>query len=71
MCAKWAAKGECSANPNYMVGGGSHPGQCRKSCKVCSTKLVLADAIHDDKTLVGKGWIGKFEPTLFDSIKET
>jgi hypothetical protein len=34
-CAVWAARGECQANPNYMVGTGAQGGRCRASCKVC------------------------------------
>ncbi|XP_020091361.1 probable prolyl 4-hydroxylase 7 [Ananas comosus] len=35
-CARWAAKGECEKNPEYMVGTEESQGYCRKSCKVCS-----------------------------------
>ncbi|MEW5317451.1 MAG: hypothetical protein WDW38_008745 [Sanguina aurantia] len=51
LCAKWAAKGECTANPSYMVGGGHHAGQCRKSCRACSSQQTLAEAVQEDKTL--------------------
>lgn len=34
LCEYWAGKGECSANPNYMVGT-ARSGQCRLSCGVC------------------------------------
>lgn len=34
-CERWAAVGECSNNPEYMVGTPSMPGSCRRSCKVC------------------------------------
>ncbi|EPS60054.1 hypothetical protein M569_14750, partial [Genlisea aurea] len=36
-CGKWAALGECSKNPEYMVGSSDVPGYCRKSCKACGT----------------------------------
>ncbi|MEW5307448.1 MAG: hypothetical protein WDW36_009843 [Sanguina aurantia] len=58
LCAKWAAKGECTANPSYMVGGGHHAGQCRKSCRACSARQTLAEAIQEDKILVRGGGAG-------------
>ncbi|GIL68387.1 hypothetical protein Vafri_21640, partial [Volvox africanus] len=44
MCATWAASGECTNNPMYMVGTEKHRGQCRKSCGVCGPADVLSDA---------------------------
>ncbi|MCH98385.1 prolyl 4-hydroxylase subunit alpha-1-like [Trifolium medium] len=34
-CERWAALGECTKNPEYMVGSAGLPGYCRKSCKTC------------------------------------
>lgn len=34
-CEQWAAIGECTKNPEYMVGTTNLPGSCRRSCKVC------------------------------------
>ncbi|OIT03288.1 putative prolyl 4-hydroxylase 4 [Nicotiana attenuata] len=34
-CERWAALGECTKNPEYMVGSSDLPGSCRKSCKAC------------------------------------
>lgn len=34
-CERWAALGECTKNPEYMVGSSDLPGACRRSCKVC------------------------------------
>ncbi|KAK1277262.1 hypothetical protein QJS04_geneDACA003335 [Acorus gramineus] len=34
-CERWAALGECTKNPEYMVGTTDLPGMCRRSCKVC------------------------------------
>ncbi|KAK7359657.1 hypothetical protein VNO77_01619 [Canavalia gladiata] len=34
-CEKWAALGECTNNPEYMVGSPGLPGYCRRSCKAC------------------------------------
>ncbi|KAK9287883.1 hypothetical protein L1049_016325 [Liquidambar formosana] len=34
-CERWAALGECTKNPSYMVGSPDLPGACRRSCKVC------------------------------------
>ncbi|CAH9080493.1 unnamed protein product [Cuscuta europaea] len=34
-CERWAALGECTNNPEYMVGTLDLLGYCRKSCKVC------------------------------------
>ncbi|XP_021905016.1 probable prolyl 4-hydroxylase 4 isoform X1 [Carica papaya] len=34
-CERWAALGECTKNPEYMVGSPELPGYCRRSCKVC------------------------------------
>ncbi|KAJ7980181.1 Prolyl 4-hydroxylase subunit alpha-like protein [Quillaja saponaria] len=34
-CERWAALGECTNNPEYMVGSLANPGYCRRSCKVC------------------------------------
>ncbi|GAB4851203.1 Probable prolyl 4-hydroxylase 4 [Ancistrocladus abbreviatus] len=34
-CERWAALGECTKNPEYMVGTTELPGYCRRSCKVC------------------------------------
>ncbi|MCL7026864.1 hypothetical protein MKW94_018390 [Papaver nudicaule] len=34
-CEQWAALGECTKNPEYMVGSTDIPGSCRRSCKVC------------------------------------
>jgi prolyl 4-hydroxylase len=34
-CAMWAKAGECGKNPVYMVGTGSAPGSCQKSCNAC------------------------------------
>ena len=34
-CERWAALGECTKNPEYMVGSSELPGACRRSCKVC------------------------------------
>ncbi|XP_057546286.1 probable prolyl 4-hydroxylase 4 [Amaranthus tricolor] len=34
-CERWAALGECSRNPEYMVGTADLPGYCRRSCNIC------------------------------------
>lgn len=34
-CQRWADLGECTKNPEYMVGSLELPGYCRRSCKVC------------------------------------
>lgn len=34
-CERWAALGECTKNPEYMVGTPALPGYCRRSCNVC------------------------------------
>lgn len=34
-CEKWANLGECTSNPEYMVGSPALPGYCMKSCKAC------------------------------------
>ncbi|KAJ1428822.1 ShKT domain [Sesbania bispinosa] len=34
-CERWAALGECTNNPEYMIGSPGLPGYCRKSCKTC------------------------------------
>ncbi|XP_074563539.1 putative prolyl 4-hydroxylase 4 [Curcuma longa] len=34
-CSRWAALGECTKNPEYMVGTSELPGFCRRSCNVC------------------------------------
>ncbi|KAK9992419.1 hypothetical protein SO802_027404 [Lithocarpus litseifolius] len=34
-CDRWAALGECTKNPEYMIGSPELPGYCRRSCKVC------------------------------------
>ncbi|KAL6970339.1 putative prolyl 4-hydroxylase 4 [Sarracenia purpurea var. burkii] len=34
-CERWAALGECTKNPEYMVGTIQLPGYCRRSCKIC------------------------------------
>ncbi|CAN0879052.1 Probable prolyl 4-hydroxylase 4 [Linum grandiflorum] len=34
-CERWAALGECTKNPEYMVGSAALPGYCRRSCKAC------------------------------------
>ncbi|KAI3469471.1 hypothetical protein Pfo_026134 [Paulownia fortunei] len=34
-CERWASLGECTKNPEYMIGSSDLPGYCRKSCKVC------------------------------------
>ncbi|TYH55933.1 hypothetical protein ES332_D09G271200v1 [Gossypium tomentosum] len=34
-CERWAVLGECSKNPEYMIGSPELPGYCRRSCKVC------------------------------------
>ncbi|CAM8973431.1 unnamed protein product [Rhodiola kirilowii] len=36
-CERWAAHGECTKNPLYMVGSDNAVGFCRKSCGVCSS----------------------------------
>ncbi|GJP54697.1 hypothetical protein CLOM_g13750 [Closterium sp. NIES-68] len=35
MCDAWAAAGECETNKNYMEGGKTFVGACRKACGVC------------------------------------
>uniref|UniRef100_A0A2P2IV07 procollagen-proline 4-dioxygenase n=1 Tax=Rhizophora mucronata TaxID=61149 RepID=A0A2P2IV07_RHIMU len=34
-CKRWAILGECTKNPEYMVGSPELPGYCRRSCRVC------------------------------------
>ncbi|KAM7278736.1 hypothetical protein ACFE04_005870 [Oxalis oulophora] len=34
-CERWAALGECSKNPEYMVGTADLPGYCRWACRSC------------------------------------
>lgn len=34
-CERWAALGECSKNPAYMIGTANLPGACRRSCRIC------------------------------------
>ncbi|KAF7813706.1 putative prolyl 4-hydroxylase 4 [Senna tora] len=34
-CERWAALGECTNNPEYMIGSSDLPGYCRRSCKAC------------------------------------
>uniref|UniRef100_A0A7N0SWL0 procollagen-proline 4-dioxygenase n=1 Tax=Kalanchoe fedtschenkoi TaxID=63787 RepID=A0A7N0SWL0_KALFE len=36
-CVRWAALGECTKNPLYMVGSDRAAGFCQKSCGVCSS----------------------------------
>lgn len=38
-CEEWARDGECTANPTYMVGKPTDPGNCRKACRVCTPQL--------------------------------
>ncbi|KAL1154789.1 hypothetical protein V6Z11_A09G267700 [Gossypium hirsutum] len=33
-CERWAVLGECSKNPEYMIGSPELPGYCRRSCKL-------------------------------------
>lgn len=40
-CEFWAQKGECTANPKYMVGT-KKTGQCRLACGVCEKKDLEA-----------------------------
>lgn len=37
LCPQWAAQGECTRNPLYMVGSKDSAGFCRKSCNVCAS----------------------------------
>lgn len=46
-CDRWAALGECTKNPEYMVGTPDLPGYCRRSCKVCWRLEVRVYASHD------------------------
>eukprot|EP00850_Spirogloea_muscicola_P005381 SM000024S07843 [mRNA] locus=s24:787619:790423:- [translate_table: standard] len=34
-CGEWAAMGECTKNPEFMVGSVEFGGACRKSCRAC------------------------------------
>ncbi|XP_019156928.1 PREDICTED: probable prolyl 4-hydroxylase 4 [Ipomoea nil] len=34
-CERWAALGECTKNPEYMVGTPDVPGYCKKACRQC------------------------------------
>ncbi|VFQ77600.1 unnamed protein product [Cuscuta campestris] len=34
-CPRWAAMGECSRNPVFMVGSPDYYGTCRRSCSAC------------------------------------
>lgn len=38
LCLSWADKGECEANPTYMVGSATQKGHCKKSCGVCTPR---------------------------------
>ena len=38
-CADWAAAGECTRNPAYMVGSDGSSGECLLSCGKCKPKL--------------------------------
>ena len=40
-CQMWASKGECKANPKYMVGT-EETGQCRLACGVCQVRGILS-----------------------------
>ncbi|KAF5826531.1 hypothetical protein DUNSADRAFT_2819 [Dunaliella salina] len=35
LCEQWAASGECTKNADYMTGGGTGQGSCRRACKDC------------------------------------
>lgn len=37
MCGTWAAAGECTKNPGFMIGSATAPGACRRACKACLT----------------------------------
>ncbi|XP_044480222.1 probable prolyl 4-hydroxylase 7 [Mangifera indica] len=39
-CPRWAKAGECTKNPDYMVGTESSPGYCRKSCNACKSSTA-------------------------------
>ncbi|KAJ0042993.1 hypothetical protein Pint_19351 [Pistacia integerrima] len=39
-CPMWAKAGECTKNPKYMVGAGTTPGYCRKSCNACTSSTA-------------------------------
>lgn len=34
-CPEWGKNGECTKNPDYMIGGPNSIGACRATCKVC------------------------------------
>jgi hypothetical protein len=44
-CQLWADKGECNANPTYMVGS-SETGQCRLACGVCRAGLFQGIPVY-------------------------
>lgn len=40
-CSFWASKGECDANPNYMLRN------CQKACNVCNSNKSVDELIRD------------------------
>ncbi|THG11589.1 hypothetical protein TEA_026613 [Camellia sinensis var. sinensis] len=40
-CERWAALGECTKNPEYMVGTPELPGYCRRSCRISNPPQLL------------------------------
>lgn len=51
-CGQWAARGECDANPKYMIGAGAgQKAHCRRSCGLCQPGpqlLALLPALAAD-----------------------
>jgi hypothetical protein len=55
MCRAWASRGECQANPIYMVGSAAKPGHCRASCKAC---IPGGRGRREDGAQAPKGYMG-------------
>ncbi|KAK4855622.1 hypothetical protein QYF36_009130 [Acer negundo] len=46
-CERWANLGECTNNPEYMVGTAELPGYCRRSCKLIYHAIVIGQKIRE------------------------
>eukprot|EP00892_Ulva_mutabilis_P006526 jgi/Ulvmu1/4245/UM192_0005.1 len=63
LCDTWAERGECEANPTFMLGDAAGRGHCRRACGACES-CETGDTACRDRNRRAAGYLGGLDDEL-------